>query len=63
MVMDSKTGEVLAMVGGEHFLVSQFNRATQAERQVGSKKKTNFIILMIDCGFSPASKIDSPKLI
>lgn len=62
MVMDSKTGEVLAMVGGEHFLVSQFNRATQAERQVGSSVKPLYYSYAIDCGFSPASKIDSPKI-
>nr|BFD31577.1 penicillin-binding protein 1A [Pigmentibacter ruber] len=62
MVMDSKTGEVLAMVGGEHFLVSQFNRATQAERQVGSSVKPLYYSYAIDCGFTPASKIDSPKI-
>ena len=62
MVMDSKTGEVLAMVGGEHFLLSQFNRATQAERQVGSSVKPLYYSYAIDCGFSPASKIDSPKI-
>ncbi|WGL60461.1 PBP1A family penicillin-binding protein [Pigmentibacter sp. JX0631] len=62
MVMDSKSGEILAMVGGEHFLVSQFNRATQAERQVGSSVKPLYYSYAIDCGFTPASKIDSPKI-
>ncbi|CAO1294931.1 unnamed protein product [Diamesa hyperborea] len=62
LVMDSKNGEVLAMVGGEHFLQSQFNRATQAERQVGSSVKPLYYSYAIDSGFSPASKIDSPNI-
>ena len=62
LVMDSKNGEILAMVGGEHFLQSQFNRATQAERQVGSSVKPLYYSYAIDSGFSPASKIDSPKI-
>ena len=31
-----KTGEIVAMVGGRSFLESQFNRATDAQRQPGS---------------------------
>lgn len=62
VVMDSKNGEVLAMVGGEHFVQSQFNRATQAERQVGSSVKPLYYSYAIDSGFSPASKIDSPTI-
>ncbi|KAB8029826.1 penicillin-binding protein 1A [Fluviispira multicolorata] len=62
MVMDAKTGEVLAMVGGENFIQSQFNRATQAERQVGSSVKPLYYSYAIDNGFSPASLIDSPQI-
>ncbi|APJ04332.1 penicillin-binding protein 1A [Silvanigrella aquatica] len=62
LVMDTRNGEILAMVGGEHFLQSQFNRATQAERQVGSSVKPLYYSYAIDSGFSPASKIDSPKI-
>ncbi|SEC17290.1 penicillin-binding protein 1A [Terriglobus roseus] len=39
MAVDNNNGEVLAMVGGRDFAVSQFNRATQAERQTGSSFK------------------------
>lgn len=39
MAVDNANGEVLAMVGGRDFALSQFNRATQAERQVGSSFK------------------------
>jgi len=39
MAMDNTTGDVLAMVGGRDYALSQFNRATQAERQTGSSFK------------------------
>ncbi len=39
MAVDNSNGEVLAMVGGRDYDTSQFNRATQAERQVGSSFK------------------------
>ena len=39
MAVDNSNGEVLVMVGGRDFALSQFNRATQAQRQVGSSFK------------------------
>ncbi len=39
MAIDNANGEVIAMVGGRDFALSQFNRATQSERQVGSSFK------------------------
>jgi penicillin-binding protein 1A len=39
MAVDNANGEVTAMVGGRDFSLSQFNRATQAERQTGSSFK------------------------
>ena len=39
MVLEPKTGHVLAMVGGRDYRVSQFNRAVQAHRQAGSLLK------------------------
>ncbi|MGD0941081.1 MAG: PBP1A family penicillin-binding protein [Terracidiphilus sp.] len=39
MAMDNTTGDVLALVGGRDYAVSQFNRALQAERQTGSSFK------------------------
>ena len=36
VVLDVKTGHVLAMVGGRHYQLSQFNRAVQAHRSAGS---------------------------
>jgi penicillin-binding protein 1A len=39
VAMDAATGGVLALVGGRSFSISQFNRATQAQRQPGSAFK------------------------
>lgn len=39
VVIDNKTGEIKAMVGGYDYDRSQFNRAVMAERQVGSSFK------------------------
>ena len=36
VVLDAKTGHVLAMVGGRHYPTSQFNRVVQARRSAGS---------------------------
>jgi hypothetical protein len=39
VVLNAQTGDVLAMVGGENYHKSQFNLATQGERQPGSSFK------------------------
>ncbi|MBE9202994.1 PBP1A family penicillin-binding protein [Synechocystis salina LEGE 06099] len=39
VTLDSRTGAVLAMVGGKSYRESQFNRASQAQRQPGSTFK------------------------
>jgi penicillin-binding protein 1A len=39
VALDPKTGEILAMAGGRDYRYSQFNRATQARRQIGSAVK------------------------
>jgi penicillin-binding protein 1A len=39
VTLDSRNGEILAMVGGTDYQQSQFNRATQAQRQPGSTFK------------------------
>ena len=36
LVLEARTGQVLAMVGGRDYRTSQFNRAVQARRQAGS---------------------------
>lgn len=39
VTLDSRTGSILAMVGGRDYRQSQFNRAVQAQRQPGSTFK------------------------
>ena len=61
MAVDNASGEVLAMVGGRDFALSQFNRATQAERQVGSSFKPYVYTTAIEAGAKPTDIIvDGP---
>jgi len=53
VAIDSKTGEVKAMVGGRDFKQSKFNRATQALRQVGSSFKPYVYTAAVDQGARP----------
>jgi penicillin-binding protein 1A len=55
MFMDSRTGEVLAMIGGRDFRSSKFNRATQASRQPGSVFKPFLYAAALQRGWHPAS--------
>ena len=61
MAMDNTTGDVLAMVGGRDYALSQFNRATQAERQTGSSFKPYVYTAAIESGMTPEDTVmDSP---
>src|SRR4029079_2954223 len=53
VVMDPHTGRVLALVGGFSFAESQFNRATQANRQPGSSFKPFVYSAALDNGYTP----------
>ncbi len=59
--LDAPTGRILALVGGDDFRRSQFNRATQARRQPGSAFKPIIYSAAVENGFTPSSVIlDSP---
>jgi penicillin-binding protein 1A len=58
VALDNRTGQVLAMVGGASFERSQFNRATQAMRQVGSLFKPFVFTAAIDRGYTAQSLLD-----
>ncbi len=61
IVMQPKTGYVLAMVGGRNYSESQFNRITQARRQPGSAFKPFVYLSGLD-QFTPASILSNkPK--
>ncbi len=59
--LDPTTGRVLAMVGGWSFEGSQFNRATQAQRQPGSSFKPLVYLTALEKGISPSQRfLDAP---
>jgi membrane peptidoglycan carboxypeptidase len=53
ITLDSTTGIVKAMVGGVDYQKSQFNRATDAQRQPGSTFKLFGYVAAIEGGISP----------
>jgi penicillin-binding protein 1A len=61
MAVDNSDGEVLAMVGGRDFALSQFNRATQSQREVGSSFKPYVYTTAVEAGAKPTDIIvDGP---
>ncbi len=59
--IDAKTGYVMAMEGGFGYNQSQFNRATQAQRQPGSAFKPFIYAAGLEKGYTPATIIvDAP---
>jgi penicillin-binding protein 1A len=61
VVMDAHTGQVLALSGGYAYGGTEFNRATQANRQPGSAFKPFAYLAALDAGLRPNSIIyDAP---
>lgn len=61
VVMDPHTGRVKALVGGFSYAASEFNRATQAQRQPGSAFKPIVYAAALDNGYTPSSVVmDAP---
>jgi len=54
VVIQPKTGYILAMAGGRNYSISQFNRISQARRQTGSAFKPFVFLTALD-KFTPAS--------
>jgi penicillin-binding protein 1A len=64
VVIDIKSGEVRALVGGYDFQISKFNRAVQSLRQVGSSFKPIVYGAAIEKGFTAADTVfDAPVAI
>jgi penicillin-binding protein 1B len=53
LAIDPRSGELLAMVGGADFGVSQFNRTTEARRQPGSAFKPVVALAALERGDGP----------
>jgi penicillin-binding protein 1A len=62
VAIDPRNGEVLAMVGGRNFKKSQFNLATQSQRQAGSAFKPFVLSAALAQGLSPSSVLTSKPL-
>jgi penicillin-binding protein 1A len=61
IVMEPTTGRVRALVGGYDWTTSQFDRATQARRQVGSSIKPFIYSAALEAGKTPVDRmIDGP---
>jgi penicillin-binding protein 1A len=59
VAIDAHTGAVLAMVGGRNYRQSQFNLATQGERQPGSAFKAFVLAAALRDGIAPSTTLNS----
>jgi len=62
VVMDSRTGGVLAIAGGRDYGSSQFNRATMAMRQPGSTFKLIPYLVALEQGSRPTDPVSCAPL-
>lgn len=61
VVLENKTGRILAMVGGFSYPLSQLNRVTQAKRQPGSSIKPLTYLAALHKGLQPDTLVlDAP---
>jgi len=57
VVLDGRSGDILAMVGGVDYSKSAFNRAVSSRRQIGSAFKPFIYQTALELGYNPESKI------
>lgn len=62
VAVDGQQGRILALVGGYDFRKNQFNRAVQAERQMGSSFKPILYTAALESGFTLATVINDAPL-
>jgi penicillin-binding protein 1A len=62
VVLDSRTGGVLAIAGGRDYNSSQFNRASMAMRQPGSTFKLITYLAALEQGLKPNDTLDCSPL-
>ncbi|QNI48584.1 transglycosylase domain-containing protein [Synechococcus sp. A15-60] len=62
VVIDSRSGGVLAIAGGRDYEFSQFNRASMALRQPGSTFKLMTYLAALEAGIQPTDTIDCSPL-
>ena len=57
VAVENHTGDILALVGGEDYKHSAFNRVTQSKRQPGSAFKPFIYQTALDMGYNPATPL------
>lgn len=62
VVVENRTGAVLAVIGGRAANESRFNRATQAKRQIGSVFKPFVYLSAFDKGLRPETSLSDGPL-
>ncbi len=62
VTLNTRTGEILALTGGVDYKKSQFNRATQAQRQPGSTFKVFAYAAAIEQDISPSKQYSCAPL-
>ena len=61
VMIENKTGKIIALTGGKKYEKSQFNRAIFSKRQVGSTMKPFLYYAALENGFTPSSTFLSEK--
>jgi len=61
IMMDPNTGGVIALIGGNNYNKSQFNRAINSKRQVGSTMKPFLYYTALESGFTSSTSFTSEK--
>jgi penicillin-binding protein 1A len=62
VVLENKTGRILAMAGGFSYPLSQLNRATQAARQPGSAIKPLSYLAALGRGLQPNTLVEDDEI-
>lgn len=61
IALDPENGNILGLIGGRDYSISQFNRATSSKRQVGSTMKPFLYYAALENGFTASTTFKSAK--
>ena len=59
--MTPQDGHIIALTGGRNYSISQFNRAINSKRQVGSTMKPFLYYAALENGFTESTTFTSEK--